>query len=151
MKTWLKLACGAVAVLVGVGCEGPPHLKITEESLFPLTEIEIGDPAGHALDQLEWLYRARDAGTDAGVRLGGEKDDGISFFIRRLSWAVSDENGELTFHETINRVVELIVGRTGRPAKGVRTDVEDTFARELETFEKVRKMAADDEEEEEES
>ena len=136
-RTLFQAAAVALAVFLGVGCEGP-HIEITEEGLSPLTEIEIEDPIGNALDHLEELYQARDAGTDAGIFTASsagdwEKTDGISLFIQRITWAVFEED-ELTFYEAINRVVELIASHTGRPTEGVRTDVEGALSEYIENM-----------------
>lgn len=126
LKTMVPLAVPVVLVTAGCGGSGS---EITEDSLSPVTEVEVADPIGQSLNRLERLYRARDAGEDSGFLSVSDSgswekdDDGIGFFIQRITWTVLAGRDEPTFYETIDRVVELITDHTGRPADGIRMDV----------------------------
>ena len=146
MKTMTPPVLAVLLFTLGCGTEN----EVTEEDLSPLTEIEIADPIGQSLDYLEELYQARDTGTDPGVVSfndsgNPEKTDGVAVFIRRMTWTIFGGEGEPTFDEAIDQVVDLIVERTGRPAESVRADVQEALSEDLEnTPDRIRPPADDD-------
>jgi len=112
------------------GCEPADEAAgVPEEALSPLTEIDIGDPVAHSLEQLEDLYRRREAGLDDGVVVFGSspwppKHDGIYAFIRRLFWLTVEREDGINRAEGAELVTEMIASHTGVAIEEVRQDVD---------------------------
>ncbi len=112
------------------GCEpADGAADVPEEALSPFTEIEIGDPVAHALEQLDDLYRRREAGVDDGIIVFGSSSwppehDGIYAFIRRLFWLTVEREDFTTLSEGAEFVTEMIAGHTGVAIEEVRQDVD---------------------------
>ena len=142
LPVFTLLALTAIA-----GCESAHEAAdVPEEALSPLTEIEIADPVAHSLEQLEDLYRRREAGLDDGAEVVGSSSwppehDGIYFLIHRLFWLTVQREDVTNLAEGAELVTEMIASHTGVAIEEVRQDVDGSIGDMLAEAREVRAKA----------